>query len=463
VNSNLRSLPSIEKLLQDPRLKDVISNHSHAPIVALARTALDAARSEILDGGASPDHAQIIAGIELAAAAMLTSWPERVINATGVVIHTNLGRAPLSGAATKAAAATAAGYTDLEISLDTGKRGSRTEHISRLLAQATGAEAGLVVNNNASAVMLALANFCVDGEVIVSRGEAVEIGGGFRIPDVLGQSGAILVEVGTTNRTYARDYENAITDRTAAILKVHPSNFRVSGFTAAPSAQELTEVGNRRGVLVINDLGSGCMLDTAQFGMMPEPTVQESVDAGIGLSMFSGDKLLGGPQAGIIVGNENLIGKMAKHPLMRALRVDKITLATLSATLLSYINGSAMEDIPVWRMISASQESLAARLDGWLSASPGLGEIATLEESRSAIGGGSLPGETLPTVVVSITPPGAPDDMLATLRARTPPVIARIEDDKILLDPRTVLPEEDGAVVNALSALGASSESGEER
>jgi L-seryl-tRNA(Ser) seleniumtransferase len=369
------------------------------------------------------------------------------VNATGVVLHTNLGRAPLSKAAIEAAAQAAAGYSDLEFDLGTGKRGSRYARASEILSHVTGVESGIAVNNHASAVLLALSALCAGREVIVSRGEAVEIGGGFRVPDVMRQSGAALVEVGTTNRTYARDYEAAVTDRTAAILKVHPSNFSVSGFTHVPELAELTEIGRRKSIPVLHDLGSGCLLDTAKYGIAHEPTVQESIQAGVNVTMFSGDKLLGGPQAGVIVGDSALMRKIEKHPLARAVRTDKMTLAALTATLMSYLKGAAEQEIPVWQMISAPLADLRRRAAGWQTACVA-GEI---RESRSAIGGGSLPGQEMPTVALAFEKPsGGADGFCVRLRRSNPPVIARIEADDVLLDPRTVLTGEDEAVVNAV-------------
>ncbi|MCH8102619.1 MAG: L-seryl-tRNA(Sec) selenium transferase [Chloroflexi bacterium] len=308
-NTEYRSLPSVEQLLQEPGLGGLAGAYSHAAVVSLARQQLDATRRAIRDGGSAPAVEQIAADIMARAKEDWTPWPRPLVNATGVIIHTNLGRAPLSDAAAAAVQAAAGGYSNLEFDVSAGARGSRQAHIGRLIAEVTGAETGLAVNNNASAILLGLSAVAGPGapggvtEVIVSRGEGVEIGGGFRIPDVLKQSGATLVEVGTTNRTYVRDYASAINENTAAILKVHPSNFRVIGFTHEASLDELVQLGRERGVPVLNDLGSGCLLDTVQYGLAPEPTVQQSVAAGVELSFFSGDKLIGGPQAGIVAGN----------------------------------------------------------------------------------------------------------------------------------------------------------------
>jgi L-seryl-tRNA(Ser) seleniumtransferase len=297
--------------------------------------------------------------------------------------------------------------------------------------------------------MLGLAAVAAGKQVIVSRGEAVEIGGGFRIPDVLRQSGAELVEVGTTNRTYVQDYENALTERTGAILAVHASNFRVVGFTHAPTIEELVELGRRRGIPVLHDLGSGCLLDTTGFGLTKEPMPQDSIAAGVGLAFFSGDKMLGGPQAGIVAGSKELVGKVARHPLARAVRMDKLSMAALAATLLHYIRGEAADKVPIWRMISTPLEDLDLRAQRWRDA---LGGSATVVDGASTIGGGSLPGETLPTRLLRLRPSGAggAEALAARLRRTDPPVVGRIEDDRLLLDPRTVLPDEDAALLAAL-------------
>jgi len=311
----------------------------------------------------------------------------------------------------------------------------------------------MVVNNNASAVLLALSALAKGKEVIVSRGQAVEIGGGFRIPDVMRQSGAKLVEVGTTNCTYLLDYEAAITPRTAALLRVHSSNFRVVGFTQAVALEELTHLGERYGLPVIDDLGSGCLLDTTRFGLDPEPMVQQSIAAGVGLALFSGDKLLGGPQAGIIVGQSNFVARLRRHPLARAVRIDKVRLAGLAVTLLHYLKGEAESKIPVWRMISMPVEEVERRAQKWRQL---LGGAASIVEGESIVGGGSLPGGTLPTRLVAIRGPGKGKGQARTvalaqrLRAQSPPVIGRIENELLLLDPRSVLPEEEEALLSSL-------------
>ena len=370
-----------------------------------------------------------------------------------MVLHTNLGRAPLSDDAVTAMESAARAYSELELDLDTGKRGSRQAYLGRLVCELTGAQAAFVVNNNASAVLLGLAAIASGREVIVSRGEAVEIGGGFRIPDVLRQSGADLVEVGTTNRTYVQDYERALSERTGAILSVHASNFKVSGFTHSSSLAELVKLGAEHSVPVLHDLGSGCLLDTTAFGLAHEPMPQESISEGASLAFFSGDKLLGAPQAGIVAGDKDLVGAVSRHPLARALRIDKVSMAGLAATLLHYIKEEALEKVPIWRMIAASRESLEEKVTAW---SRTLGTRASVADGQSAIGGGSLPGETLPTALLALEPGSDDAEALASrLRRSDPPVVGRIVDDRVLLDPRTVLSEQEEDLLKVVSdALG---------
>ncbi|MDP6823538.1 MAG: L-seryl-tRNA(Sec) selenium transferase [Dehalococcoidia bacterium] len=456
INTQFRSLPSVEQLLQEPGLGGLAGAYSHTAVVSLARQQLDAVRRSIRDGGNAPDLGQIAEDIMERAKEEWAPWPRLLVNATGVVIHTNLGRAPLSEAAMDAVNAAAGGYSDLEFDVKAGTRGSRQAHIGRLISEVTGADTGLAVNNNASAIMLGLSAVAGPGgpnpgrEVIVSRGEGVEIGGGFRIPDVLRQSGATLVEVGTTNRTYVRDYASAINDNTAAILKVHPSNFRVMGFTHEAALDELVTLGRERGVPVLNDLGSGCLLDTTRYGLAPEPTVQGSVGAGVELSFFSGDKLIGGPQAGIIAGNAEWVERLSRHPLARAVRIDKMGLAALSATLTSFLKEKAHEEIPVWVMISMSLDAITATAESWRAAidSP----TVQLREGQSTVGGGSLPGETLPTTLLAVTPTDSPDAFARRLRSGPTPVIARIEDEGVVLDPRTVSKAQSSIVVEAVKS-----------
>ncbi|MSQ07449.1 MAG: L-seryl-tRNA(Sec) selenium transferase [Dehalococcoidia bacterium] len=430
-------------------------------LVELVRQELDRARQRLRpsggvprQGGNAPSAGEVAQAVASELESLTRVAPTPVINATGVIIHTNLGRAPLSRAATQAAVQAAQGYTNLELDLDNGRRGSRQAHLQALLRQLTGAEAALVVNNNAAAVLLGLCALAAGKEVIVSRGEAVEIGGGFRIPDVLSQSGATLVDVGTTNRTYVRDYERAITANTGAFLKAHASNFRVEGFTAAVESKELVELGKQRGIPVLHDVGSGCLLPTEKYGLAHEPTPQEGITAGVGLVFFSGDKLLGGPQAGIVVGQRELVQRLERHPLARAVRIDKLSLASLTATLLHYLKGEAETEIPIWRMISTPADQVRRRARNW---SRRLGGNTTVAQCQSAIGGGSLPGETLPSWALVIPTPtrrgDGPEAVLEQLRRCHPPVVARIEADRVLLDPRTVLPEEDAPLLRAVGAV----------
>jgi L-seryl-tRNA(Ser) seleniumtransferase len=448
MDAQLRQLPSIEKLLSQPSLAELAVAHSHESVVALARRRLEEIRGLIAAGKPAPAFDEIVASIHMAAASAWESRPRAVINATGVVLHTNLGRAPISDAAAQAMAEVAKGYCNLEVDLASGKRGSRQVHVESLLCQLTGAEAALVVNNNAAAVTLALAALAKRKEVIISRGQSVEIGGGFRIPEVMRQSGAKLREVGTTNSTRIADYEEAITEKTGALLRVHSSNFKIVGFTREVAIEELVALGVRYNLPVLDDLGSGCLLDTSQYGLAKEPMVQESVSAGVGLACFSGDKLLGGPQAGLIVGKEQLIAKLRRHPLARAIRIDKITLAGIAETLLHYVKGEAERAIPVWRCISLPLEEIERRA-GEIARS--VGEPATVVEGESVVGGGSLPGGTLPTRLVAIRAQGKGGQAFAErLRRFAPPVIGRVEKTMVLFDPRTLDPQSDGLVAQAL-------------
>jgi L-seryl-tRNA(Ser) seleniumtransferase len=441
-NASLRSFPSVDKLVRavEEQIRDTLPRDE---LVQIARAVLDDARSALRHGATVP--LDQLVGDALARAKQITQPSLRpVINASGVIIQTNLGRAPLSDAALHAMYAVAQGYANLEYDFDRGERGSRYEHLTTLLARLTGAEAALAVNNNAAAVFLVLACFCAGKEVLVSRGQAVEIGGGFRIPDVLAQSGARLVEVGTTNRTYAHDYADAITPDTAAILTVHRSNFRIVGFTHDPADHELHRVARDTSTLWIDDWGSGSLIQPATYGLAHEATIQDRVAAGCDLICFSGDKLLGGAQAGLIVGKKEYIARLRRHSLLRALRVDKLTIAALGATLLSYVRGRAAEEIPVWQMIAAPLDALHTRAEQIVER---LGEhniYADIVACQSAVGGGSLPGETLPSYAVALA--GSPDKLHAKLRQGTPAVVGRVADDRLLLDLRTVLPGQDDAL-----------------
>ncbi len=444
-HDELRQLPSVDRLLQERAVAELVEQWGHDLVVEAARQVVDQARQSILAGETCP-AAEVLAGsvgIQLAARLRPTLRP--AINATGVIVHTNLGRAPLSTQARAAMDAVALGYSNLEYDLEAGRRGSRYVHAEELLCQLTGAEAALVVNNNAAALLLILMALARGREVIISRGQLVEIGGGFRIPDVMRQSGATLVEVGTTNRTYLRDYEDAINENTAAVMRVHRSNFRLMGFVHEPSLAEMATLATDRSLLLFDDLGSGTLLDTEPYGLAHEPTIQESVWAGASLISCSGDKLLGGPQAGVILGHSDLITQLKRFPLTRALRVDKTTLAGLQATLRHYLLGEAAEKVPVWRMISQADQALLSRARAWVDELQRLKVEAKIVPGHSAVGGGSLPGETLPTHLVALVTV-YPDAVAERLRTGEPPVITRIQDDRLVLDPRTVLPEQDATL-----------------
>lgn len=372
----------------------------------------------------------------------------RVINATGVLLQTNLGRAPLSAAAVTALR-DAAGAVNIEYDIAHGSRGDRHRHLRSVIQQSTGAESAIVVNNNAAAVLLTLMALAQGREVIVSRGHAVEIGGGFRIPDILRQSGATLVEVGTTNRTYARDYADAITPQTALMLRVHQSNFRMQGFVHEPSLAELVAVAQQHQVLLVDNLGSGSLIDVAPFGLNPEPRIQDSLAAGVDVVCFSGDKLIGGPQAGIVAGRQRIIDTIARHPLMRALRPDKLTIAALHATLQSYVNETAFTDIPIWQMITATPEHIAHRAQALAATLPAPWHIRA---THSTIGGGALPGETLSSWAV-VCPHTHPDALAAMFRQHDPAIIGRIADDALWFDMRTIAPCDDSVVATAIHAL----------
>ncbi|HLB28040.1 MAG TPA: L-seryl-tRNA(Sec) selenium transferase [Dehalococcoidales bacterium] len=469
MTSEFRRLPGVDKLLSEERLKELGANYPHELLVSLARQQLEVERQSIAGGKPSATLDQLVEAVVGRLRHLESPGLRPVINATGVVLHTNLGRAPLSKEAIAAMDTVSAQYSNLEFDVAGGSRGSRQAYIEPLLRQLTGAEAAMVVNNNASAVLLTLSALANRKEVVVSRGQAVEIGDSFRIPDVMRQSGAKLVEVGTTNCTYARDYEGAITPRTAALMRVHSSNFQVVGFTNSVTIEELTALGKQRDIPVLDDLGSGCFLDTTAFGLAPEPTIQQSISAGVGLALFSGDKLVGGPQAGIIVGKKELVDKLKRHPLARAVRIDKIRLAGLAATLVHYLKGEATSKIPVWQMIALPLDEIEKRAEKWArainAAHPELVEgRARVVDGESMIGGGSLPGSTLPTRLVAL-PSGRgggqkgaslAQKLARKLRENPVPIIARVNEDTLLLDPRSVFPEEDKIVIQALRGLSVS-------
>jgi L-seryl-tRNA(Ser) seleniumtransferase len=451
MTNQYRRLPSVDRVLADEALQRASAEVGTAAATEAVRAELAERRDALRNGGADTSLAAIAEAAAERAYASLRASLRPVINATGVIIHTNLGRAPLSDVAIAAMSAVGRGYSNLEFELEAGERGSRYEHVEALLCRVTGAEAAIAVNNNAAALLLVLSALAQDREVVISRGQLVEIGGGFRIPDVMAQSGARLVEVGTTNRTYARDYEAAIGEETAALMRVHSSNFRVTGFVASAQLEELAALARSRGLLLLDDLGSGCLLDTRPYGLEEEPTPQDSLRAGADLVMFSGDKLLGGPQAGIVVGKKDLIASLRRHPLARALRMDKASIAGLNATLLHYARGDAEREVPVWRMIAAPLSEMNARARRLARL---IGEGAAVIDGRSTIGGGSLPEESLPTKLVALpAASGAALEALAQrLRRGDPPVVGRIEDNRLLLDPRTVPSRDDATLVRAVKA-----------
>jgi L-seryl-tRNA(Ser) seleniumtransferase len=466
-STRLREIPSVDELLARPQLTALVEKAGRSIVIQSARAILAELRHELKhessaagtsgasDTTAALDPAAIESRITKRVETLLAPSLIRVINATGVILHTNLGRAPLPAAAAAEIAATTARYSNLEYDIATGERGKRDVHTARLLAQLVGAEAAIVVNNNAAAVFLVLNTLAKSAEVVVSRGELIEIGDGFRIPDIMSESGAILREVGTTNRTRIRDYERAFNERTRLLLRVHPSNFRITGFTERPTLDEIAALGRRLQVPVYEDLGSGCLADLSASGIN-EPVAHASCDAGVDVVSFSGDKLLGGPQAGIIAGKREFIERIRRNPLFRALRVDKLTIAALEVTLNAYLRG-ALDEIPALRMIRATADDIAQRAEGLtVKLRPALANAKVTIETRpgsSVIGGGSTPDQQLPTHLISISSPQfSPATLESRLRkpASGPPVIARIEDDRLILDLRTVFPDEEPALAAAI-------------
>ncbi|MDW8320862.1 MAG: L-seryl-tRNA(Sec) selenium transferase [Armatimonadota bacterium] len=456
--SNLRQLPAVSRLLQHERVRKAIAAHGRELVVHCVREVLEQMRDRLRRGEAMPVDLESVAyEVVRTVERWRTSTLRYAINATGVVLHTGLGRAVLAEAARRAVSEVAQAHSMLEIDRETGERGDRIEHVRELLCRLTGAEDATVVNNNAGAVLLAVTVLAQGREVIISRGQLVEIGGAFRMPDIIAQSGARLVEVGTTNRTRLQDYERAITPDTALLLRCHPSNFRIVGFTEEVSARELASLAHRYSLPVLDDVGSGCLVATEQFGLEHEPTLQESVQAGCDVVTCSGDKLLGGPQAGIVLGRKEIVQRIRRHPLHRALRVDKMTLAALEATLRLYLNPQeAIREIPVLRTLAMSAEQIqrrARRLRRRLQAVlPTEKIVVHLRAGMSAVGGGSLPGQQLPTTLVCLRPLQMGAQQLArALRWQQPAVFTRIEQDEVVIDPRTLLEAEVGALVQAVA------------
>src|SRR5437868_4247800 len=440
----LRLLPSVDELLHSASGQHLVQRYSRSMTLQAVRASISQARIHIQRGASCPTSDEILSAAEHILDESQRPNLRPVINATGVIINTNLGRSPLSQEALQAVQRVAGGYSNLEYELEAGERGSRHSHVSTLLCELTGAEAALVTNNNAAAVLLALSTLAAGREVVISRGQLVEIGGGFRVPDVMRQSGCQLVEVGKTNRTRLSDYEAALSERTALLLAVHPSNFSITGFTEATPVKALAELAHSHGLLVMDDLGSGCLLASERYGLAHEPMPQEAIAEGADVVCFSGDKLLGGPQAGILVGKAEVLKRIARHPLMRAVRIDKMTLAALEATLRHYQREEAETSIPIWQMISAPAGKMASRAGSWASQLQKQGIMARMQRGESTIGGGSLPGETLPTTLLALDAEHVPfplDELAKRLRTRKMPVIARIQRDTLLLDPRTVFKE----------------------
>jgi L-seryl-tRNA(Ser) seleniumtransferase len=457
----LRRLPSVDELLGQPRLAELARRVDRELLVEITRSVLADLRGRITGEETTTAIALDSSALEERIASMvervLASSLEPVINATGVILHTNLGRAPLCGAAVEEIRRSATSYSNLEYDLDAGARGKRDVHVAQLLERLTGAEAAVVVNNCAAAVLLVLAALAKGGEVIVSRGELIEIGDGFRIPEIMAQSGAVLREVGTTNRTRIVDYENAVNENTRLLLRVHPSNFTISGFAEKPAMDELVSLGQRVGLPLVEDLGSGCLVDLSNAGIT-EPTVRQSVSAGVSIVMFSGDKLLGGPQAGIIAGKRELISRVRRHPLFRALRVDKLTTAALAATLGAYLRG-AVDEIPALRMIRMSVQEIKRRAENFLrelTPELPLGEVELeTADGSSLAGGGSTPTQSLPTKLIRIASARYSASQLEQRLRRAPAgisVIARVEDDRLILDLRTVFPEQEPALLKTVAA-----------
>ena len=456
-----RSIPSVDALLAAEEFVGLVGDYGHERVVAAARRVLDAVRGAIAAGDVRGGLSEIASYVsDVAGVLERDAVPSlrEVVNATGVVLHTNLGRAPLADVAAQAMAAAARGYSNLEYDIDAGARGSRYDHCVSLLRELTGAEDALVVNNNAAALVLALNTLARGQKVVVARGELVEIGGGFRIPDILERSGAGLVEVGSTNRTRIADYRGAVENGgVAAILKVHRSNFRITGFTEDVEVAELSDLAREAGVPLIHDLGSGLFVRAEELGLPEEPLAVDSLKAGADVVAVSGDKLLGGPQAGLLLGSKDHIAALRANPLCRALRVDKMTLAGLEATLRLYRDRSrALVEIPTLRMLGADVQELSERAESMASALSEAGVSAEVVDGMGAVGGGTYPGVTLDSAVVALPTTGAgASEVAARLRAGSPPVVARIVSDRVVLDPRTVLPGQEVDVIRVVvEAIG---------
>ncbi len=447
--NELKNIPAVDSLLKTNTAQKLSTLYGRELFLQALRETLEELRVDVQSGQKVPASEILLKKTETALQLWLTPSLKPVINATGIILHTNLGRAPLSTETLQAMQTVAADYSNLEFDLAAGKRGKRWLHTEELLQRLTGAESALVVNNNAAAVMLVLSALARGKRVVIAHSQLVEIGGGFRVPDVMRQSGAKLVAVGTTNRVHVADYERAIKEESPAlVLTAHHSNFKIIGFTTEPELSGIAAAAHAAGLPLVNDLGSGALLDTAAYGLKHEPTVQEALAAGADVICFSGDKLLGGPQAGIIIGRADLLAKVKRHPLARAMRADKLCLAGISATLIHYLKGEATAKIPVWQMISMDSAIIRQRAEAW-RASLKFGEIIA---GKSMVGGGSLPEESLPTWLLALTVKKA-NQFLSQLRSQSQPIIARIEDGQVVLDPRTVFPEQDAQVIESLRQL----------
>ena len=451
-NQLLRQIPKVDDLLKMPVLEALLEQMPAQTVTRAVRQTLDELRQDVLEGKIEelPQREALCNKIEVLARKTDAPSLRRVINGTGIILHTNLGRACLSEKAAQAACSVAGSYSTLEFNLATGGRGLRYTHVEELLCRLTGAESALVVNNNAAAVLLVLSALTQGGEVVVSRGELVEIGGSFRVPDIMEACGAVLKEVGTTNKTHLRDYDKAICDKTKALMKVHTSNYRIVGFSETPALADLVQLGHERDMLVIEDLGSGCLVDLNQFGIHDEPTVLDSLRAGVDVVSISGDKLLGGPQAGIILGKKKYMDVLKKHPLTRAMRVDKMTLAALEATLRSYEAGRATKEIPTIAMLAVSQEELKEKAEALCAGLHAAGCAAQVVATEGQVGGGSVPTQMLKSFAVALEPKTVSvDAMEEKLRLGEPAIIGRIHHDRYLLDVRTLKESDFEEIIHA--------------
>ena len=454
LNKEFRKIPSVERILSNNQIIKITDDLSRGYVTKVVQKELAKLKSESVEKNLplNTNIDEIIQIVKEQLNLETNFGPQNVINATGVILHTNLGRSTLSKESINSMIDIANNYSSLEYNISKGERGSRQKHLSSLLCNITGAESALTVNNNAAALILTLSTLAEGKEVIISRSESVEIGGGFRIPDILSSTGASLIEIGTTNRTYLKDYEKAINKNTAAIISVHASNFEITGFTHKPTLTEISSLAASNQIPLIHNIGSGCLIDTEPFGLVHEPTPEESIKNGASLVLFSGDKLLGGPQAGIIVGKLNLLDKISKNPMARAVRIDKFTMSSLQTTLNHYIKNEVTKKIPIWIMISQKKSSILNRVKKWQNACKIKTEIC---ETQSTIGGGSLPGQLIPSFSLSIpeTKNLTADQIARKLRKNNIPIISRIEHQKVFLDARTVFPKQDKTILSALDSI----------